>query len=122
VPACGQVPQQTPSRGPAARGPAVKGTPGNHAANGLNECGICGRCFASDRIAKHQEICTKTTKKKRKVFDPVKQRVTGTEAESFLKKGQPQAVTVSIVMYHKHTAGWGTSDYKLPLITKYSSC
>jgi len=97
VPACGQVPQQTPSRGPAARGPAVKGTPGNHAANGMNECGICGRHFASDRIAKHQEICAKTTKKKRKVFDPVKQRVKGTEAESFLKKGQPHAVPVPTV-------------------------
>jgi len=109
VPAYGQVPQQAPSRGPAARGPAVKATPGNHAANGLTECRICGRNFASDRIAKHQEICTKTTKKKRKVFDPVKQRVKGTEAETFLKKGQPQAVTVCIVMYRKHTEGWGNS-------------
>jgi hypothetical protein len=102
----------------------VKATPGNHAANGLTECRICGRNFASDRIAKHQEICTKTTKKKRKVFDPIKQRVKGTEAEAFLKKGQPQAVTVRIVMYHKHTEGWAMVhlDYKLPLITKYSGC
>ncbi|GFG40452.1 hypothetical protein Cfor_03904 [Coptotermes formosanus] len=92
-PASGQVPQQTPSRGPAARGPAMKGIPGNQASNDLTECRICGRHFASDRIATHQEICTKTTKKKRKVFDPVKQRVKGTEAEAFLKKGRPQAVT-----------------------------
>jgi hypothetical protein len=102
----------------------VKGTPGNHAANGMNECGICGRYFASDRIAKHQEICTKTTKKKRKVFDPVKQRVKGTEAEAFLKKGQPQATPVSTVMYHKHQKVGAKVhlDYKLPLITKYSGC
>jgi len=121
VPACGQVPQQTPSRGPAARGPAVKGTPGNHAANGMNECGICGRHFASDRIAKHQEICAKTTKKKRKVFDPVKQRVKGTEAESFLKKGQPHAVPVpvSTVMYHKHTEGWDKGTSRLQAAINY---
>lgn len=118
MPTCGQVPQQTP-RGPAARGPAVKGTPGNHAANGLTECRICGRNFASDRIAKHQEICTKTTKKKRKVFDPVKQRVKGTEAETFLKKGQPQAVTVSIVMYRKHTEGWGNGTSGLQAAINY---
>jgi len=121
VPACGQVPQQTLSRGPAARGPAVKGTPGNHTANGLTECGICGRNFASDRIAKHQEICVKTTKKKRKVFDPVKQRVKGTEAEGFLKKGQPQAVTVSIVMYHKHTEGWGNGTSALQAAIKFNN-
>jgi hypothetical protein len=119
VPAYGQVSQQTPSRGPAARGPAVKGTPANQAANGLTECRICGRNFASDRVAKHQEICTKTTKKKRKVFDPIKQRVKGTEAEAFLKKGQPQAVTVSIVMSHKHTEGLGNSTSGLQAVINY---
>ena len=97
MPSCGQGPQQTTSRGPAVRVPAMKGTPGNQAANDLAECRICGRNFASDRIAKHHEICSRTTKKKRKVFDPIKQRVKGTEAEAFLKKGRPQAVTVSIV-------------------------
>jgi len=99
----------------------VKGTPGNHAANGMNECGICGRHFASDRIAKHQEICAKTTKKKRKVFDPVKQRVKGTEAESFLKKGQPHAVPVpvSTVMYHKHTEGWDKGTSRLQAAINY---
>lgn len=91
-----QVPQQTPARGPAARGTAMKSTTGNQVANDLTECRICGRHFASDRIAKHQEICAKTTKKKRKAFDPVKQRVQGTEAEVFLKKGRPQAVTTTV--------------------------
>jgi hypothetical protein len=33
------------------------------------------------------------------VFDPVKQRVKGTEAEVFLKKGRPQAVTVRYIVF-----------------------
>jgi hypothetical protein len=53
------------------------------------------------------------------VFDPVKQRVKGTEAEVFLKKGQPQAVPVSIVMYHKHTEGWGSGTSGLQAAINY---
>ncbi|KAL0269492.1 UNVERIFIED_CONTAM: hypothetical protein PYX00_007201 [Menopon gallinae] len=60
----------------------------------LPDCQYCGRHFAEDRIAKHQEICKKSSKTKRKPFDSVKQRVKGTEAEQFLKggklRGQPQ--------------------------------
>ncbi|XP_049828565.1 serine/arginine repetitive matrix protein 1-like [Schistocerca gregaria] len=52
----------------------------------LVACSNCGRHFATDRVAKHEEICRRTTTKKRKVFDPVKQRVKGTEAETFVRK------------------------------------
>jgi hypothetical protein len=100
----------------------MKGIPGNQASNDLTECRICGRHFASDRIATHQEICTKTTKKKRKVFDPVKQRVKGTEAEAFLKKGRPQAVTVSIIVYHMHTEGWGNVTSELQAAINSEIC
>ena len=39
-------------------------------------------------MAKHTEICIKTSKKKRKTFDMTKKRVAGTDAEKFTgKKG-----------------------------------
>ncbi|XP_011303634.1 serine/arginine repetitive matrix protein 2 isoform X2 [Fopius arisanus] len=52
----------------------------------LPACKICGRSFASDRLSFHEQICIKTTQKKRKTFDPVVQRVKGTELEPFVKK------------------------------------
>lgn len=52
----------------------------------LVPCSNCGRSFADDRIAKHEEICTKTSKKKRKTFDSTKKRVAGTEAEVYVKR------------------------------------
>ena len=57
----------------------------------LTSCNNCGRNFAEDRIDKHQEICFKTASKKRKTFDMAKQRLEGTDAESFVKrKGRGQ--------------------------------
>ncbi|XP_063985521.1 zinc finger C2HC domain-containing protein 1C-like [Diachasmimorpha longicaudata] len=54
--------------------------------SGLAGCKICGRKFAADRLSLHEQICAKTTQKKRKTFDPVVQRVKGTELEPFVKK------------------------------------
>ncbi|KAG8234628.1 hypothetical protein J437_LFUL014204 [Ladona fulva] len=74
----------------------VKGPPAGSAAappSDLPTCRNCGRHFAQDRLPKHEEICVKTSKKKRKVFDPTKMRVKGTEAEAYLKniKKAPKA-------------------------------
>ncbi|XP_031617765.1 ankyrin repeat-containing protein kinase A isoform X2 [Contarinia nasturtii] len=55
---------------------------------GMVACGICGRHFNEDRIAKHETICKKTSTKKRKIFDATKHRVQGTEAEVYVKKTQ----------------------------------
>ncbi len=55
----------------------------------LSQCPICGRGFAEDRIAKHREICEKTSKKKRKTYDMSKKRAEGTELEQFARK-QPR--------------------------------
>ncbi|XP_063842965.1 serine/arginine repetitive matrix protein 1-like isoform X3 [Scylla paramamosain] len=57
---------------------------------GLASCKICGRNFAPDRIEKHETICSKSQAKakKRKVFDPVKMRTKGTEAEKYVTKGK----------------------------------
>lgn len=49
-------------------------------------CKTCGRHFAADRIETHEWICQK--QKKRKPFDVSQQRVRGTDAEKFLKKGK----------------------------------
>lgn len=53
----------------------------------LKECSNCGRHFAIDRIQVHQNACKH--QKKRKTFDSTKMRVSGTEAESFVKKKKP---------------------------------
>ncbi|XP_039282755.1 zinc finger C2HC domain-containing protein 1C [Nilaparvata lugens] len=71
------APRATPSR--PAPGPVPPG---------LVACDNCGRNFAPDRIDAHRNICLKTSKKKRKPFDPTKQRLKGTGAESYLKKGK----------------------------------
>ncbi|XP_050686354.1 serine/arginine repetitive matrix protein 1-like isoform X4 [Eriocheir sinensis] len=76
------APKPTKSSTPAA--PRPKPVPG------LASCKICGRNFAPDRIEKHETICSKSKNKakKRKVFDPVKMRTKGTEAEKFVAKGK----------------------------------
>ncbi|XP_037072574.1 actin cytoskeleton-regulatory complex protein pan-1-like isoform X2 [Pollicipes pollicipes] len=77
-------PTRTPAKEnqpPSAAGPRPPPADPN-----LAQCPICSRAFAKDRLDKHQAICEKSTKKKRKVFDPVKMRVQGTESESYLRK------------------------------------
>ncbi|KAK3932863.1 Zinc finger C2HC domain-containing protein 1C, partial [Frankliniella fusca] len=56
--------------------------------DGLVGCPICSRRFLPDRVAKHQEICSRSTQKKRKVFDPVAARVKGTEAEKYVRRAK----------------------------------
>ncbi|XP_012219368.1 serine-rich adhesin for platelets isoform X2 [Linepithema humile] len=56
-------------------------------ADNLVACNICERRFARDRISYHEQICVKTTNKKRKKFDTTMFRVKGTELEPFVKKG-----------------------------------
>lgn len=51
----------------------------------LVDCRICGRHFAADRVAKHEEVCQKSSKK-RKPFDALQQRVKGTEVEKYVRK------------------------------------
>ena len=54
----------------------------------LASCQVCGRNFARDRLEKHMKVCSKATTaaRKRKVFDPHKMRVQGTEFEKFTPK------------------------------------
>lgn len=54
----------------------------------VSPCGVCGRKFATDRLARHQAVCKKAAvaAKKRKTFDTKKARVQGTEAAQFVGK------------------------------------
>lgn len=49
----------------------------------LLPCTTCGRTFRPEALAKHVKVCEKTLMKKRKAFDSAKQRLQGTEVESF---------------------------------------
>ncbi|KAL3289240.1 hypothetical protein HHI36_003672 [Cryptolaemus montrouzieri] len=54
----------------------------------LQECSYCGRRFATDRVHKHEDVCSKTNKKQRKAYDAFKHRVQGTELEQFAVGGR----------------------------------
>lgn len=62
-------------------------TGGSSGASGLYPCSICNRSFASDRIEQHEEACKKANKSRR-VFDSTKQRLQGTEAATYFRKGK----------------------------------
>lgn len=73
---------------------------------GLYPCSVCNRNFASDRIQKHEEAC-KIANKQRRVFDSTKQRIQGTEAASYFRKGkggakgknEPSKPQVNLIFY-----------------------
>lgn len=80
---------------------------------------MCGRRFAQDRVTLHEQICAKTTQKKRKQFDTMMYRVKGTDLEPFVKKGlvkkQVEVSTScpeSLVLFR---------SYKIP-ISVHSNC
>lgn len=67
----------------------------------LRPCAMCGRKFAAERLAKHQNVCRSANKaaSKRKVFDPVKMRTEGTEMSKYVaeaaRKPEPKKVRMS---------------------------
>jgi len=80
-----------PSPAIKKKGPAGGSTPARRSVfapkprDDLISCKNCQRNFAEDRIEKHEEICTKTSQKKRKTFDMTKARVKGTDAAGYVK-------------------------------------
>ncbi|XP_017082275.2 zinc finger C2HC domain-containing protein 1C [Drosophila eugracilis] len=58
------------------------------APDGTALCRHCGRHFNTDRLEKHEAVCQRMMNTKRKIFDASKQRVEGTEAEKYNKKGK----------------------------------
>ncbi|CAD7971752.1 unnamed protein product [Amoebophrya sp. A25] len=61
---------------------------------GLVPCRVCGRTFAPDRIGKHEQICAKTSKKKRRVYNTAAHRVAtdGTDIGSGFGFGMPPPI------------------------------
>ncbi|KAH0787942.1 Zinc finger, C2H2 type family protein [Histomonas meleagridis] len=54
-------------------------------------CAYCGRKFGLDRIDKHEEICARSSSKKRKVFNAAKQRLADIGGERIIpKKSAPE--------------------------------
>merc|ERR1719513_428779 len=80
-----------PSPAIKKKGPAGGSTPARRSVfapkprDDLVSCKNCQRNFAEDRIEKHEEICLKTSQKKRKTFDMTKARVKGTDAAGYVK-------------------------------------
>ena len=79
---------------------------GSSGVTGLYPCSICNRKFASDRIQQHEEACKKASKQRR-VFDSTKQRLQGTEAAAYFRKGkggkgrtEPAKPQVNIILNH----------------------
>lgn len=68
-------------------GGAALPSSGSSGSAGLYPCSVCNRTFASDRIQHHEAACMKASKQRR-VFDSTKQRLTGTEAASYFRKGK----------------------------------
>ena len=74
---------------PAGLGTSGLNDPGAYqsSTNGsLVPCFKCGRKFASDRVEKHQNICSSV--KQRKVFNSSKHRTQGTEAAAYNRPGR----------------------------------
>ncbi|KAB0804300.1 hypothetical protein PPYR_01270 [Photinus pyralis] len=70
----------------SSRPPSKQSGKGVVARDDLQACQYCNRRFTDDRLIIHQEICAKTGKKNRKVYDATKHRVQGTELEPYTKK------------------------------------
>ncbi|VEN62264.1 unnamed protein product [Callosobruchus maculatus] len=77
------------ARAPSVNRPSARQTPKASAVtrDDLTECSYCGRRFAADRVQRHEEVCAKTGKKKRKAYDATKHRVQGTELEAYVIRG-----------------------------------
>merc|ERR1712223_1261680 len=109
-PTKGAPPAKAPAKAGGGKGAPAKAAPANTPPTeepleekNLVPCSICGRKFAEDRVAKHKEICAKTSAKDVKPFDVRDKRLEGTEAEQFkdvdinTKKGDWKAKHDSIL-------------------------
>jgi len=79
---------QSPNKAKLSRGQSIKRSSSNEKPKfapkaGFAQCSICSRNFAPDRISKHKEICAKSSRKRRKVFDVAASRVEGTDAAQY---------------------------------------
>lgn len=94
------------ARAPSTNRPSAKQSASIKSAvarDDLQECKYCNRRFLPDRIQVHEDICSKTGKKKRKTYDATKHRLQGTELEPYVKKlSRGQSVKVSFYFIPKY--------------------
>lgn len=70
---------------------------------------MCGRTFLPLPLKKHERICEKTSTKKRKPFDSLKQRVEGTDLADFHQKSylkKPDACSSTPDTKRKRQSTW----------------
>lgn len=75
----------------------------------LLPCHVCGRTFLPLPLKKHERICEKTSTKKRKPFDSLKQRVEGTDLADFHQKSylkKPDACSSTPDTKRKRQSTW----------------
>lgn len=84
----------------------------------LVPCGLCGRTFAEDRLAKHERVCAKSQASKRKKFDMTKHRLDGlgSEAASFARNAQK-----TDKLYEKKARKVGCPRKKFKILSARSS-
>lgn len=124
------IPINNPKRGGANGGMPVAAyaNNGSSGSGGLYPCSVCNRTFTSDRIEQHEAACAKSNKQRR-VFDSTKQRIQGTEAASFFRKGKggkgrnepakPQVKAILNDKFHRNNFALCTSSgSKIQLETK----
>jgi hypothetical protein len=81
------IPISSSKRGGGGGGGSTFQNSGPSGTAGLYPCSICHRKFASDRIQQHETACVIASKQRRK-FDSTKQRLEGTEAAAYFRKGK----------------------------------
>lgn len=79
-----------------ARPSAKQGAKSAVTRDDLESCKYCNRRFAADRLQVHENICSRTGKKKRKTYDATKHRVQGTELEQYVKKGKGTTASAKV--------------------------
>lgn len=68
------------------------GVPAQASEGRREECDICSRMFAADRIAKHKQVCAKANSGERKVFDMQEHRVRVTYANNNAEEDADRAL------------------------------
>ncbi|KAJ8915144.1 hypothetical protein NQ315_000396 [Exocentrus adspersus] len=75
----------------------------------LLPCHVCGRTFLPAPLRKHERICERTSTKKRKPFDSLKQRVEGTDLADFHQKSylrKPEGPSAAQELKKKGRSNW----------------
>lgn len=71
----------------------------------VSPCSICGRNFASERLAKHEKVCEKNSNSKRKVYNTRQHRSEGTEFENYVQSGKHLEEPKKKVTFFTRTTG-----------------